>query len=343
MARDQDIFERTVREAVRRCELLFGKKVGNASTSSPGNVPPSPGDATQFLNGASTPAFAQVKGSDLSMADVTTNNVSTTKHGFAPKAPNDATKFLDGTGAYSTPAGGGSGLPTLGSFPSITGLVLRLSAELSTITQTTDNRVTQINDLSGAWGSNFTASGTARPRYVPRGMGYVGRPALAFNGSTTQLVAGATKTLAQPFTFVAVVQNWNNGGGNQTLFRDTAAGPCLFITAGAWAMFAGATQSNGTLLTQNREDLPDGMVGAPAVAMGVFNGAGASILANNGVEIGSLSPGAGGVSGTMQVGAETTGEAHMLLYELLIFSKALSPTERAQINAYYANALTIQM
>lgn len=50
--------------------------------------------------------------SDLSLSNVTTADVSTTRHGFAPKAPNDATKFLDGTGAYSTPAGGGSGTVT---------------------------------------------------------------------------------------------------------------------------------------------------------------------------------------------------------------------------------------
>ena len=70
------------------------------------SFPTSPADATKFLNGASAPTFAQVKDSDLSVSDITTNNVSTAKHGFAPKAPNDATKFLDGTGNYSTPASG---------------------------------------------------------------------------------------------------------------------------------------------------------------------------------------------------------------------------------------------
>ena len=68
-----------------------------------GSLPASPSDATKFLNGAAPPVFAQVKDSDLSLSDVTSNNVSTAKHGFAPKAPNDATKFLDGTGNYSAP------------------------------------------------------------------------------------------------------------------------------------------------------------------------------------------------------------------------------------------------
>ena len=81
----------------------------NVSSTSHGLVPKGPSDATKFLNGAATPAFAQVKDSDLSTSDITTNNVSTSKHGFTPKLPNDATKYLDGTGAYSVPGGGGSG------------------------------------------------------------------------------------------------------------------------------------------------------------------------------------------------------------------------------------------
>ena len=66
--------------------------------------PAIPGDATLFLNGATPPAYAAVKDSDLSTSDVTTNNVTSSKHGFAPKAPNDVTKFLDGTGSWSVPA-----------------------------------------------------------------------------------------------------------------------------------------------------------------------------------------------------------------------------------------------
>jgi hypothetical protein len=64
-------------------------------------VPTSPADATQFLNGAATPAFAHVTDAALSTSDVTTNNASSTKHGFAPKSPADATQFLNGA---ATPA-----------------------------------------------------------------------------------------------------------------------------------------------------------------------------------------------------------------------------------------------
>lgn len=83
-----------------------------AAATSAQLVPTSPSDATKFLNGAATPAFAQVKDSDLSTTNITTNNVTTAKHGFAPILPNDATKFLDGTGAYTVPPGTGTGTVT---------------------------------------------------------------------------------------------------------------------------------------------------------------------------------------------------------------------------------------
>lgn len=59
----------------------------NVSSTKHGFAPKSPADATQFLNGGATNAYASVKDSDLSLTDITTNNVSTSKHGFVPKAP----------------------------------------------------------------------------------------------------------------------------------------------------------------------------------------------------------------------------------------------------------------
>jgi len=83
-------------------DLLDGlNSTAFAQVGSVNAVPTSPSDATKFLNGATTPAFAQVKDSDLSTSDVATNNVSSTKHGFAPKSPASATQFLNGA---ATPA-----------------------------------------------------------------------------------------------------------------------------------------------------------------------------------------------------------------------------------------------
>jgi hypothetical protein len=76
------------------------------SSTQVGVAPISPADATKFLNGATTPTYAQIKDSDLSLSNITTNNVSAASHGFCPLLPSDATKYLDGTGLYSTPVGG---------------------------------------------------------------------------------------------------------------------------------------------------------------------------------------------------------------------------------------------
>src|ERR1043165_9403733 len=73
----------------------------NVSSTKHGFAPKSPADATKFLNGAATPAFAAVKDSDLSTSDITTNDASTSKHGFLKKLDNNAAHFMDGTGAWS--------------------------------------------------------------------------------------------------------------------------------------------------------------------------------------------------------------------------------------------------
>jgi hypothetical protein len=84
----------------------------NVSSTKRGFAPKSPADATKFLNGATTPAYAQVKDSDLSLSDITTNNASTSNHGFLKKLDNTATHYMDGTGNWSTPAGTTTAHPT---------------------------------------------------------------------------------------------------------------------------------------------------------------------------------------------------------------------------------------
>jgi hypothetical protein len=80
---------------------LADNTTNDVTSTKHGLAPKSPADATKFLNGAATPAFALVKDSDLSTSDVATNDVTSTKHGLAPKSPADATKFLNGA---ATPA-----------------------------------------------------------------------------------------------------------------------------------------------------------------------------------------------------------------------------------------------
>lgn len=79
-------------------------------------LPPPPPDATQFLNGAATPAFAKVKDSDLSISNVTTNNATTAQHGFLPALGGGTTNFLRADGTWAAPAGGGSSQSEFGMF-----------------------------------------------------------------------------------------------------------------------------------------------------------------------------------------------------------------------------------
>lgn len=72
----------------------------NVSSTKHGLSPKSPADATQFLNGAATPAYAQVKDSDLSTSDVTTNNATSLKHGFLKKLSGTASEVLRGDGTF---------------------------------------------------------------------------------------------------------------------------------------------------------------------------------------------------------------------------------------------------
>ncbi len=94
-------------------QTLADNTTANVTSAAHGYAPKSPADATKFLNGAATPAYALVKDSDLSTSDITTNNVTIAKHGFTPKLPNDATKYLDGTGAYTVPTGSSGGITQL--------------------------------------------------------------------------------------------------------------------------------------------------------------------------------------------------------------------------------------
>lgn len=60
------------------------------------------GASTDLTNSSGLPETG------VTFTDVTTNNASTSKHGFLKKLSNVSTEYMDGTGAWSTPAGGGS-------------------------------------------------------------------------------------------------------------------------------------------------------------------------------------------------------------------------------------------
>jgi hypothetical protein len=327
---------------VKDSDLSLSNVTSNDVTSAAhGFAPKSPADATKFLNGAAAPVYVQVKDSDLSLSNITTNDVSTTKHGFAPILPNDATKFLNGVGAWTAPAGGSGGavvLPTLTTGgASYQG---RFSAEptVSTITMDVDGRVSAITDALGLWGSSLGVGAFNKPRWLARAMN--GRPGIVFNGSTGKLLAGATRSLPQPFTAVMVFQNWKGGAGNNNMFTDAGSGLSVFINGGtAWAMFAGTSLTSTALMTANTEEVPDGTIAAPAVAISVFNGASSVLRNNNNTEV-TGNAGTSGFTGVLYVGGDSTVSfAHTVFYEIVFIAGAINATDRAAIVTAYASAL----
>lgn len=92
--------------AVTESDLTLSDNTTNDVTSTAhGLAPKSPGDATKFLNGAATPAYAAVKDSDLSTSDITTNDATDAKHGFLPKLSGNPDEFLNGEGDWAEPSG----------------------------------------------------------------------------------------------------------------------------------------------------------------------------------------------------------------------------------------------
>lgn len=240
-----------------------------------------------------------------------------------------------------------SGMPALGTFPAISGLVCRLSAELSTMTQQTDNRISSITDLGGS-GFVFTASGSARPRLNPRGYNHL-RPALIFDGSTTKITSTTSfgLTAGTAFSVVFVLENWGRtGAANLNLFRDAGFAAVVFMNTGTnqWSMFAGGTSiTSSAFFSQNQEARDVANEGAPAIMQAIFDGA-SSVFSNNGIEITGNPGNTQGITGALTIGGDaSTSFARMNLYEALFFNKALSPTERGQLNTYYADACQIKL
>jgi hypothetical protein len=210
------------------------------SSGSGGDVPTPPGDATQFLNGASTPAFAHVTDADLSTTDVTTNNVTSTKHGFAPKSPADAAQFLNGA---ATPA-----------FASVTKANVGLSAVENTALSTWagSTSITTVGTIgTGTWngtaitGASLSMADVTTNNVTSTAHGFAPKsPADAaqfLNGAATPAFASVTKA--------------NVGLGNvENTALTTWAGSTSITTlgtiaTGTWSGTAIGVAKGGTALT----------------------------------------------------------------------------------------------
>jgi len=176
---------------------LVAADLPNPGASSLGGVQSKASASHQFLTQIGTDGSvtaAQPADADIAFSDVTTGNVSTTKHGYAPKLPNDASKFFDGTGAYSTPAGGGTVTHSSGALTSNAPVLGNGSGDIKVgttaqLVPSLPSDASKYLDGTGAWSA---------PK---RGIVFV------FDGGGSALSTGKTIYLRIPFA--CTLQDWS--------------------------------------------------------------------------------------------------------------------------------------
>lgn len=246
-----------------------------------------PSDATKFLNGAATPAFALVKDSDLSTSDITTNDVTASKHGFAPKGANTGVKFLRDDATWATPkysiastststgaqnnwapglvTGAHTYIPWAGaSDAAITGISGGVAGQVVTIRNSSSSKVITFAHQSGSSsaGNKFRNIVTSGVTPVALG-GYI---TFCYDGTDWVLVAhnqGAPIDVAHSdanFTGDATDGNWVVASGDQVQFRYVVEGKFLTV------ILTVATSTVANTPTELRTTIP-----ASYVATGTIN------------------------------------------------------------------------
>ena len=289
-------------------------------------------------------AIANIDEGELDLSDNTTADATAARHGLLPKLSGSSSDALRGDGTWGA-VGGGGGAPSLGTFPSISDLVMRISAELSTMTVEPGGLVQQVNDLSGNGNHMAATAATNRPGLSSTRFGGL-RPALHFDGIANQLASVGTVTIPQPCTVVCVQEGWKVGSGNGQLWMDSGGNPEVFMDGSStqWDLYAGGSvyASTNLLKLQRQGAPPGGVWGRPVVQVAVLNGASSLLALNYTEETPGSSIGTNGFSHTVFLGGKASSFAMASVYEFCIFGHALDATERGQIVDYYMNALNIQ-
>lgn len=201
----------------------------------------------------------------------------------------------------------------------------------------TDGRITAVTGRSN--GIVWTAAGTARPWYRPKGFNG-GYECAVFNGTShiMSFVAAATKT--NPFSIIAVIEDYTGGTGNQNLMNTGSI--AAFISAGNWAAFAGivATHSSSGGLT-GTVPLLNGATKHPVCLIMVFNGAstvinchGTEQTVNSGANVNAIASGA-----TIRIGDDGLGTSRgrFKIRELICYHGVLTLAERAALITYFSH------
>jgi hypothetical protein len=231
-----------------------------------------------------------IKLDDLAAPDDNTDlNVSTSKHGLAPKLPNDATKFLDGTGAYSTPAGGGSF-----SVLDVPGLIGWWDASDAASITSSGGAVSQWNDKSGNGFHVVQATAGNKPTTGTRTINSLN--VLDFDGGD---VLAKSSSFYGSANGIYVVLEPDTVSGTDLIVHSGAAGVAdwsFFLNGGVPSFFGGSgSVTSGTLST-----------GVPVLlAFRLGSLGGFARIRNNGTYGGGAVPGTPGYA-NLEIGADNS-------------------------------------
>lgn len=187
-------------------------------------------------------------------------------------------------------------------------------------------------DQSGTGDANKNLSqgtGSQQPTRNNSDAGYNNQPTLSFASASLQyLISGSwASPLSLPET-VFVVGNTDGSVTNQAYSDGQGNSRLLYTNSGAAraVMYAGATLSSGL-----------GLTSSPLVICSIFNAGSSSIFVSAQTASASGSSGAGGTTRSFLLAGVAAGPTAYLngkLAEIIVYSRALSSTERAQVFVY---------
>lgn len=197
-------------------------------------------------------------------------------------------------------------------------------SDSSSITVDGSNNISQWNDKSGNGRHLLQTNATQRPSYTSSNQ-INGITVPNFDGSDDTMSTSGASTISQADT-IYIVFRLGSGATNPQLYDGSSARQYLYFpTTTSIQAFANSTMT--PTITS--------VVGAVTQVGVLFNGA-SSTIRMNGAQISSGNLGVSGIGPETVVGSNRFGGSPFkgTIAELLIYSKALSTTERDNAEAY---------
>lgn len=208
----------------------------------------------------------------------------------------------------------------------LSGLAMWLDgADAASIALDGSNNVSQWSDKSGNGRHVLQGSATLRPSYTSSNQ-VNGITVPRFDGSDDTMSTTGGSTISQPSTSYVVFKFESGGAANPTLWDGSSSRQWLVLPSSTSVQaYANAA------LTPTVSNL----VGA-VTQVGVLYSGGSSTIRMNGSQISSGNLGSAGIGTNVVVGSNPFGLGSFkgCIAELLIYSKALSTTERDNVESY---------